>query len=305
MADCYYHRFKPKCWLEVTGEDAFDYLQSQFSNDLRGLEDGKVVYGFFLYRKGKVRADAFVMSKGDGVYILCSYFCEGAKIKEELEKTIIADDVEIEEKDAAGVVLLGKGAEVVFGKLGVDAPEPGKVVQKGDLFIVEGRRSREKNIEIVGGRDAFEGFWSAGKSALKSCEEVDIEWMEYERVVSKIARVPEEIGEESMPQEGGLESSGVSFTKGCYLGQEVMQRLNSMGKVQKNLYLVKIFSEKNNASEALFLGEKRVGELKCFVERNGERFGIALFKNRDIEELKGQGRIKFANGFECEVSGAL
>lgn len=55
------HEWRPACWLRITGEDAANFLQGQFSNELRGLPEGGAAYGLWLTLKGKVLADSFVV----------------------------------------------------------------------------------------------------------------------------------------------------------------------------------------------------------------------------------------------------
>ena len=59
-------RWKPAAWLRVTGEDAANFLQGQFTNELRGVPAGGAVYGLWLTLKGKVLADSFVVRGGTG-----------------------------------------------------------------------------------------------------------------------------------------------------------------------------------------------------------------------------------------------
>ena len=58
------HEWRPACWLSITGEDAANFLQGQFSNELRGLPEGGAAYGLWLTLKGKVLADSFVVRGG-------------------------------------------------------------------------------------------------------------------------------------------------------------------------------------------------------------------------------------------------
>ncbi len=62
--------------------------------------------------------------------------------------------------------------------------------------------------------------------------------MELMRIQADIAAVPRDIGPDDLPNEGGLEKIAISYTKGCYLGQEVMARLKSMGQVRRQLLRV-------------------------------------------------------------------
>ncbi|MCX6955745.1 MAG: hypothetical protein NTV51_26675, partial [Verrucomicrobia bacterium] len=102
-------RWKPAAWLRVTGEDAANFLQGQFTNELRGVAEGVAVYGLWLTLKGKVLADSFIVRRGGGAggagragaeFWIGSYFSPAAVIKERLEAYVIADDVTIEDLTA-------------------------------------------------------------------------------------------------------------------------------------------------------------------------------------------------------------
>src|SRR3954464_5276449 len=95
------HRWQPACWLRVTGDDAANFLQGQFTNDLRALPKRGAVYGLWLSIKGKVLADSFVLSGvNPGEFWIGSYYSAAKIIRERLEAYVIADDVTIE--DATG-----------------------------------------------------------------------------------------------------------------------------------------------------------------------------------------------------------
>ncbi|MEX2044537.1 MAG: hypothetical protein WD941_04230, partial [Opitutus sp.] len=108
----------PACWLRVGGEDAFSFLQGQFTNDLRALDTKPAVYGLWLDVKGKVVADSFVL-KGrhqDGFWI-GSYASPARIIRERLESHIIADDVTVEDltREWAGIAVFGGGVRPAGG----------------------------------------------------------------------------------------------------------------------------------------------------------------------------------------------
>src|SRR5690349_21801352 len=106
------HRWRPGAWLRLTGGDAENFLQGQFTNDLRDPAAGAAVYGLWLNVKGKVVADSFVVRGAAGEFWVGSYFSSAAAIRERLESFIIADDVVVEDATAgwSGFALLGAGA---------------------------------------------------------------------------------------------------------------------------------------------------------------------------------------------------
>ena len=102
-------RWQPAAVLRVGGEDAFTFLQGQFTNDLRELHNKDAVYGLWLNHKGRVIADSFVRQHREAEFLIVSYFCPAELIRQRLEAFIIADDVTIEDvtTEWRGVTLFG------------------------------------------------------------------------------------------------------------------------------------------------------------------------------------------------------
>ncbi len=251
--------WKPAAWLRVTGADALSFLQGQFTNDLRELGAAGAVYGLWLNHKGRVLADSFVV-RGGGTeeFWVGSYFSEAAAIRERLEAYVIADDVVVEDVTAEwmGVTLFPGESENVAGK--------------GLRF--SGRRADEPCVEwVLPGSAAEEEVrrWTGAR-------ELSVEEMERRRIEAAIPAVPRDIGPGELPNEGGLETGAISYQKGCYLGQEVMARLKSMGQVRRRLVRVRGSGEVPGGPRDLFQGERKVGELRSAV-RSGDGFvGLAL-----------------------------
>ena len=261
-----FYSYRPGAWLRISGADAATYLQGQFTNDLRMLSESGV-YGLWLNQKGKVLADSFVLkgNASDEFFIL-SYFSSAAVINQRLESYVIADEVLIEEKTAEveGVCLLGTGGgvELVPPSLGI--------------LSFGGRRSIEPSTEWIFPKarraEVHSSLLALGRRELSSTE------MEYQRIEAGIPAVPQDIGPAELPNEGALETSAISYTKGCYLGQEVMARLKSMGQVRRRLLRVAAKTGTISALPApLFVGERKVGELRSAApDRAGGFVGLAL-----------------------------
>lgn len=188
-----------------------------------------------------------------------SYFSPAAVIRERLEAYVIADDVVIEDLTEAmsGLTLWTEASAVA-------TPAGG--------FRLAGRRGSEAATELV--------FPTAAESELTSQLEngsgVAAEEMERLRIAAGIARVPEDIGASDLPSEGGLESVAISYTKGCYLGQEVMARLKSMGQVRRRLQRVRGPGEAPATPHALFQKDKKIGDLRSAAVDAGGWAGLAM-----------------------------
>jgi len=261
-------RWRPAAWLRVTGEDAANFLQGQFSNDLRGLSSRGAVYGLWLNLKGKVLADSFVLrGEGAGEFWLGSYFSPAAVIRERLESHVIADDVVIEDQTAewSAISVIGDGAET-----GLEGHRP------ANCFVFRGRRNAGKCAEWIFRVDA--GLPSELKGIVDHASDLTADDITRLRLSAGIPAIGVDVGSGDLPNEAGLEVDAVSYTKGCYLGQEVMARLKSMGQVRRRLQRVQGTGPQVPAVPVpVFIGARQVGELRSVVaDGSGGWIGLAM-----------------------------
>ncbi len=260
--------WKPACWAHVTGADAKTFLQGQFTNDLRSLKaaEAGAVYGLWLNVKGKVLADSFVLpGQTADEFWVCSYFSPAAVIRERLESHVIADDVVIED-------LTGQcNAVTLMGREALRRQTASAEAKTGYAFA--GRRDHSPHTEWVfpaARGDAILSLFADLPS--KTAAE-----METLRIGAAIPAVPTDVGPADLPNEAGLDVDAISYTKGCYLGQEVMARLKSMGQVRRRL--LRVIGPRGavpHLPTPLFAGAKQVGELRSAVETDGSLCGLAM-----------------------------
>lgn len=278
------YEYAPAGQLLVTDEDAADFLQSQFSNELRPFEAGRCAYGLWLDVKGKVIADGYVLCEGPERFRILSESSTSQTIVEKLERHVIADDVEIESLPAcAAISLIGDGAGTVLTELGLELPAEGAFTRGEGVFVYLGRRSLEPSFELMFDSEAAA---QALKSRLVECSVafVGVGRMHRERIAAGIPSVPQEIGPADLPGEGGLTDDAVSFTKGCYLGQEVVARMHNLGRPQRGLFRLSGTGEAPICPTAVYNREsKKLGELRsAFCDENGW-LGVAILKTRFAE----------------------
>ncbi|RFC44822.1 MAG: hypothetical protein DUW69_001945 [Verrucomicrobia bacterium] len=256
-----FYRWSPAACLRVSGEDALTFLQGQFTNDLHQDRDARATYGLWLNQKGKVLADSFVCKTSPQEAWIVSYFSPAAVIRERLEAYIIADDVVIEDVTAAMRGLTVFGANPAAG-LGLAAP----------AWDFSGRRTRDLQTEII-----FPAEMEAALTAkLTGKTELSPGQMEARRIAAGIPAVPADIGLADLPNEGGLETDAISYTKGCYLGQEVMARLKNLGQVRRRLLRVRGPGEPPARLTPVFQGARKAGELRSTVREGPGWIGFAL-----------------------------
>ncbi len=259
--------WRPACWLKVAGDDAAAFLQGQFTNDLRALPTGGAVYGLWLTVKGKVLADSFILAgAARNEFWVGSYFSPATVVRERLESHVIADDVVItdETEQWAGVCIAPDVAEALRA-----------AGAKGDVLEFAGRRGREATVEWLYRLTATEPVAIA--ALRESGRVVEASAMEQRRIAVGIPAVPRDLGAGDLPNEGGLEADAISYTKGCYLGQEVMARLKSMGQVRRRLWRVRGVGDSFPALPApVFVGARQVGELRSAVRMESSWMGLAM-----------------------------
>lgn len=291
-----FYVYHPAAWLAIRGEDASEFLQGQFTADLRLQAAHSCTYGLWLDRKGKVQGDSFVLRSGANDFRIFSYECRSVDLCERLERFIIADDVELSDESGSvgGISLIGEAAVGwLAGRAGrAGRPEAGVYLEGDSGVIFRGRRTTGPHLEWVVPREEVPGVVARLRD--EGLDELEIVGMERERLRSRLPAVPREIGPDELPQEGGLEREAVSFSKGCYLGQEVMARLRSMGRVRRGLLPVRVRAAPQ-VPAALFEGSRPVGELRTVLPAEGDGpNGVALVR-----------RDRVGQGFSLEPDGAV
>ena len=285
--------------LELLGADRHRFLNGMMTADVGALEAGRCLYGLFTNVKGRILADATLMAHEDRLWVRLPA-TTGAAIREHLSRFIIADQVEIRPlADMVPLALVGPGAPDVVARR-VDAlPEPGEH-RKVDLDGTEACLARESRFGVP----AFSLWVSASlapglASALLAADDapalVGFEAIEGARIERSIPRFGREIGPDTFPQEAGVDLA-VSYTKGCYLGQEVVARIHYRGGVQRQLRQLEIASTEPEAGQAISHDGREAGRLTSVAGRfAGDGWlGLAILANRAAEpgtvvELEGGG----------------
>jgi hypothetical protein len=262
--------------LKVTGEDAFLFLQGQFTQDVRpARQKAQIAYGLWLNQKGKILADGFVLRR-DYDWLIISFFSSGETMRERLESYVIADDVVVEDLTSqwAGLSLLGAGVADLLTDDMRRLPEADFWAEHNGGVIFPGRRATVPSWEWlypIKADDPAPGLRARGMEAL------DFAAMERLRIEAGIPSVPRDLGPDDLPNEGGLEHDAISYTKGCYLGQEVMARLRTMGRVRRRLLRVAGSAKAPEQLPApLFAEGKKIGELRSAARTATGFIGLAM-----------------------------
>ena len=190
--------------VRVTGEDAAAFLQGQCSADLRSVA---VTDALWLNRKGRVLAHTVIAKEADGSFLLLCPHLAAADLIAVVTANVIADDVVATDESALWQKWVVWGAEPAI---------------PGAKFFVTKRF----------GVTAWDVLTPVGMSV--PGEAATLAELDALRNAAGVPSVPADCGAHEFPQECGLEA-WVSYTKGCYLGQEVMARIQSMGSLRRIL----------------------------------------------------------------------
>ncbi len=222
--------------LELLGADRLRFLHNYLTCDVKGLTPGAGAYGFFTNPQGRVLSDAVVLAHEDRLWVEVGPGQE-EPIAAHLKKFLLADRVEVRTlDDMLPITVLGPRAEAV---LGADLSSLGESWSHGRIAV----HGTEVELQRRGlaGAPAWT-LWVSASAAVPLVERlivegarpVGFEALEALRVEAGIPRFGRDFGPGNFPQETGIEEA-VSYTKGCYLGQEVVARIHYRGGVQNVL----------------------------------------------------------------------
>jgi tRNA-modifying protein YgfZ len=248
--------------LRLSGPDRLDFLHGQVSNEVKRLKEGETNTSLLLNVKGHALAELQLCRREDDLYAAVEDGA-GGFVQEHFKRHIIFDQVEVEDLSGAiaTLTLQGEGAGAVLSRsLNVDPPQPGRFVQPGfasaKVLVLAKRRSLPGGYDLhVLTRDAEELF-----NVLKDAGAVPTgeEALEVSRIPAGLPPAANKGGEGVLPQEAGLHFA-VSYTKGCYLGQEIMARIEARGNVRRKLAGLRYDTLPQGEDRELFLGDKIVG----------------------------------------------
>ena len=281
------HRCPPPAYLHVSGEDAQSYLQSQLTIDLVSMGSDEIRYGLRLNKKGKTQAGLYVIKTDEENFLLISRGTTCPELVALLEENVIADEIEFCDRSSECQLLTvyGPDAHLLFNDLKQPCPSSHKVVQDTNLVAFLDPRLAPSTFTLVVPHD--HNPFTNQKVTFTQLDEI-----EKARIQSTLVNIPNEIGPDELPQEGGLDKDCVDFRKGCYLGQEVMARIHAMGKIRRQTVTLAFDSTIiPEIPSPLFDGAKQVGVLKSFMKVEKGYLGIAIIHENGMPALH-KGKLK-------------
>lgn len=227
--------------IRVTGEDRARLLHAMSTNDVQHLAAGEGLYAFFLTAVGRILADACIYNLGDSLF-LDTEPETGAKLAEHLDKYIIADDATLDkETDTwACIAIEGPSAKQVACEVSISVPHNQYGITNWENGFVAhiastGAEGFRVFVPATSKQALIEGLNAASVPQATAAEARLV------RMENGLPRYGDDISERYLVQET-QQLHAVHSNKGCYLGQEIVERVRSRGQVHRLLAPVRIHS---------------------------------------------------------------
>jgi len=297
----------------VEGPDALTFLQSLLSQDIEPLADGQGTHALLLQPQGKLDTDLRLLRVGDTAWLDCEVG-RGEGLAASLRRFKIRIKAEVTDRTGEWGCLTLRGPEVAGLLEAAGAPPLPAEAHAHGPWAPDGGSARLVRADWPGGpagadvvgpvgelaaiREALvaAGFTPAGLSAYEAA-----------RVRAGIPRQGLDIDEKTIPQEAFLELDAVSFTKGCFLGQELVCRIDSRGHVNKLLRGFRIDPGGNAttppAGAGIVVGDKEVGALTT-VARSEDGVLALGYVRREVE-MPADVLVRWSGGEAKAVADAL
>jgi folate-binding protein YgfZ len=232
-----------RAYFSFTGPDRVRYLNAILTNNIKdlGVNHGNV--SLLLSPQGRILAEIETYAFADN--LLCvSYAMIRDRLIETIEKFIIMDDVTLlDETQLYGTLALEgpKAATVASELTGIELAKLGELVSTDSTIagfpcrVVKQSRGGIPGAEFVIERSQLKSLWTLLEAAVRKHDGGPLGYsaLSAQRLSQGIPWFSYDFGEKQIPHEAGLQDSHISYTKGCYTGQEIVERVRSRGQVNR------------------------------------------------------------------------
>lgn len=253
------------CVIDLDGEDQRTWLNGQISNDVRQTRAGDAVYALVLNVRGKILSDLWAVDRGGGggtAFSLIVPVETRDALRTHLEQYIIMEDVTLSVR-ADAVIISVQGPRAVDVASVVSAPAFGcDELAVGGVHVITGATEAIAVMERLIGRARELGGGEVNDAAF-----------EVARLRRGVPRFGRDFDGANYPQEAGLKQRAVSFSKGCYLGQEVVCTLESRGKLTRKLVALRVADASAHSGDAVVTeaGDESGRLTSVATDRDGTR----------------------------------
>jgi folate-binding protein YgfZ len=252
-------------WIRVSGGDRVRWLNGMATNTVQELAPDTGAYNFFLNAQGRIQADGYIFASADQLLIETSRQ-QIASLIPYLDHYIIMDDVELADVTASrhGISLIGPKATQLLTEIGLSANLKELEIRtlpwrSTTITLIHAYSPVVARYEIWADNPADTGALIEALRAVGAvpCEPATLEWL---RVLGGTPLYGTDIRDRDLPQETN-QTRALHFAKGCYLGQEIVERIRSRGSVHRTFTTFRLEGDLPAAGAQLESAGKQVGEL--------------------------------------------
>jgi folate-binding protein YgfZ len=286
--------------VRVSGGEAVQFLNGMLTNDVARLEDGAWMSAAFPNPQGRLIASARVFRRGDA-FLFDTEAATYERVLRSLERFTLAGDFRVRDLTPETAQLSVQGArasEVVRAALGAEAAEAARgrfstaPFGGGEVTVARATHTAEDGFDLFAGADEAGALWRALVEA--GARPAGFDALEVLRVEAGVARYGVDATEANVVTEVVDEAEAVSYTKGCYVGQEIIARIHWRGHVAKKLAGLVLEGDAEVASGARLSDRgdgREVGRITsaAFSPRLRRRVALAVVKYDHLQpgtELK-------------------
>lgn len=251
--------------LRLTGKDRVRWLNGMTTNNIRDLSPEHGVYGFLLNPQGHILGDLTAYNRNDSI-VVSTEASQLEKILATFDHYIIMDDVEVANitDQIASVGVAGPNCEAMLRAAGFDVPSLGPLQmaemswQEAHLTIVRGEHNNYPSFELWTAPDRVHGLLSSLQAS--GWVLVGANALELYRIALGLPRYGQDIRERDLPQETAQDRA-LNSNKGCYVGQEIVERIRSRGNVHRKFTGFKLSGTLPAPGAKIQSQDKDIGEM--------------------------------------------
>ena len=256
--------------VEIKGDDSAEFLQGQMTQDIYSIEDSKASVTSILNPQGRIISTAFVFKWRESFMLIVSNNVID-KLIAWLSRFILRSKVEITKSEDSIFGLNQEHAKELCSILNREAPDIGF---ESDVSCLKTIEDDDERAFLVSKSENFLDGFSISTSSTKDWKMADIN--------AGIPTIYKENIEKFIPQMVNLDLiNGISFTKGCYTGQEIVARVQHKGKVKQRMFQItgRSSNKKIDPGTAILLEDTNVGTIVESIEENGQMHALGVINN--------------------------
>jgi folate-binding protein YgfZ len=293
--------------LALTGGDRVRLLNGQVTNNVKDLPTGQGCYAALVTNKGRMESDLNIYMLPDEALLDFEPGLDTA-ITKRFDKYIVADDVQVIDVAPHYGLLSVQGPKaqsiVAMTEPGIPIPAHGLQVTSlhhatwGEIYCARNHRIGQPGFDLFVPTPSLLNVLTCVNKAASTVGGRPCGWhaLEIARIEAAIPRFGAEMDETNLPPETSIENRAISYTKGCYIGQEIIARLRTYGQVAKalrGLALDVSLKKLPKKGDTLWAGGKEVGYVSSAVHSPTLRANIALgYVRREHNQVGTELRLK-------------